>query len=123
MRPVICLSDYNTLKSLIANCPPHLKTKEIVQLSAELERAEITENDKSGNDVIKLNSIFEAEEVKSKKIWKLTLTLPEQANVKEQKISVFSPLGIALIGFKKGMTVKWNMPGGEKNIHIHNVIN
>jgi len=73
--------------------------------------------------VIRLNSSFEAEDVNTKKLWKLTVTLPQQANIKEQKISIFSPLGVALIGFKKGMTVKWALPGGMKTLKILNVIN
>lgn len=123
MKPVISNSDYTTLKSLIVNCPQHLKTKEIGQLMEELNKAEIVTDKKLGNDVIKLNSLFEAEDIVSKKSWKLMLTLPGDANLKEQKISVFSPLGVALIGFKKGMTIQWALPGGMKNIKIVDVVN
>lgn len=123
MKPVISTTDYNTLKSIIANYPPQLKSKEVGQLIAELGRADIVADDELGPDVVKLNSCFEAEDLAINKTWKLTLTLPAQANIKEQKISVFSPLGIALIGFKKGMTIQWAMPGGLKRIKILDVIN
>ncbi len=123
MTPVISSKDYHTLKTLITSYPDNLKSKEIGQLMEELERAEIVEEDQLDEDVIRLNSSFEAEDVLTKKLWKLTVTLPQQANIKEQKISVFSPLGVALIGFKKGMTVKWELPGGMKTLKILNVIN
>lgn len=123
MTPVISNKDYHTLKTLITSYPDNLKSKEIGQLMEELERAEIVEEDQLDEDVIRLNSSFEAEDVLTKKLWKLTVTLPQQANIKEQKISVFSPLGVALIGFKKGMTVKWELPGGMKTLKILNVIN
>jgi len=123
MKPVISTTDYNTLKSIIANYPPQLKSKEVGQLIAELGRADIVADDELGPDVVRLNSCFEAEDLAINKTWKLTLTLPSQANIKEQKISVFSPLGIALIGFKKGMTIQWTMPGGLKRIKILDVIN
>lgn len=123
MKPVISNTDYNTLKSLIANYPPQLKSKEVGQLIAELRRADIVADNELDPDVVRLNSCFEAEDLAINKTWKLTLTLPAQANIKEQKISVFSPLGIALIGFKKGMTIQWAMPGGLKRIKILNVIN
>lgn len=123
MKPVISTTDYNTLKSIIANYPFQLKSKEVGQLIAELGRADIVADDELGPDVVRLNSCFEAEDLAINKTWKLTLTLPSQANIKEQKISVFSPLGIALIGFKKGMTIQWTMPGGLKRIKILDVIN
>lgn len=36
----------------------------------------------------------------------------------KQRISVFSPLGVALIGFSKGDTVEWSLPGGLKKLKI-----
>ncbi len=123
MKPIISNKDYQALKTLITGYPDNLKSKEIGQLMEELERADIVDEEALDEDIIRLNSSFEAEDVATKKIWKLTLTLPQQANVKEQKISVFSPLGVALIGFRKGMTVKWALPGGMKTLKILNVIN
>lgn len=123
MKPVLSNTDYTTLKSLIVNCPQHLKTKEIGQLMDELNKAEIVNDKKLGADVIKLNSLFEAEDLATNKTLKFMITLPGEANLKEQKISVFSPLGVALIGFKKGMTIQWALPGGMKNIKIVDVVN
>lgn len=123
MKPIISHTDYNTIKSLIANYPSHLKTKEIGQLKTELERADIVEDEKLTDDVVRINSYFEAEDLATKKILRLTLTLPDQANLKEQKISVFSPLGVALIGYKKGMSIEWMLPGGAKTIKLLHVAN
>ena len=74
-------------------------------------------------DIIKLNSSFVVEDTGAKKAWSLKLTLPQEADVRQQKLSVFSPLGVALLGFKKGMTIQWQLPGGLKNLKILNVIN
>lgn len=123
MKPIISNSDYSTLKSLITNCPQHFKSKEIGQLAEELDRADIVADKKIEADIIQLNSRFEAEDIVTKKRWKLMLTLPAQANLKDQKISVFSPLGVALIGFKKGMVIQWTLPGGLKQIKILDVMN
>ncbi len=123
MKPVISYTDYNILKSLVTNYPAHLKTKEIGQLMDELASADIVDDSQMNDDIIRLNSYFEAEDVHTKRLFKLTITLPEQANLKEHKISVFSPLGIALLGFKKGMTIEWSLPGGRKTIKIVEVVN
>lgn len=123
MKPIIGQTDYKTLKSLIANCPAELKTIEIGKLYAELERADKVDDEKLGMDVIRLNSMFEVEDTASHKAWALKLSLPQEADVRQQKLSVFSPLGVALLGFKKGMTIQWQLPGGLKNLKILNVIN
>ncbi|HQE11910.1 MAG TPA: GreA/GreB family elongation factor [Flavipsychrobacter sp.] len=121
MKPIISHTDYNTVKSYIANCPTHLKTKEMNDLVTELDRAEHWEDEKVKEDVIQINSSFEVEDTASKKVMKFFLTLPQHADLKQRKISIFSPLGIALIGFTKGMTIKWALPGGEKLLKILNV--
>lgn len=123
MKPIIGTSDYKALKTLIANCPAELKTIEIGKLYAEIERAEKVEDHELGLDIIRLNSKFEVEDTAAKKAWSLKLTLPQDADVRQQKLSVFSPLGVALLGFKKGMTIQWELPGGLKNLKILNVVN
>ncbi len=123
MKPIISNTDYKVLKTLIANCPADLKTIEIGKLVSELERAEKVDDNELALDIIKLNSRFEVEDTEAKKAWSLKLTLPQEADVRQQKLSVFSPLGVALLGFKKGMTIQWQLPGGLKSLKILNVIN
>ncbi|MEQ8807665.1 MAG: GreA/GreB family elongation factor [Imperialibacter sp.] len=118
MNPIITKADHNTIKSLIANLPDHLKTAEIRQLTNELNRAQVVANDKIPKDVIRLNSYFEIEEINSKQQINFTVTLPNKANIAEKRVSILSPLGIALIGFRKGMTVQWTLPGGPKKLKI-----
>ena len=123
MKPIISNTDYNTLRSLVTTYPYYLGPKETGQLIDELNRAEIVDDQSIGKDIIRIDSYFEAEDSATKKILKLKLTLPAQANLKEQKLSVLSPLGVALIGYRKGMTVDWELPGGIKNIRILEVVN
>lgn len=121
MTPIISKSDYFTLKNYVMTCPPQMKTKEVGLLMEELEKAEVIEDDQISEDIIQINSSFEIEEVKAKKKMNFILTLPHQANLKDKKLSIFSPLGVALIGFRKGMTIQWNFPGGIKSIKINKV--
>lgn len=123
MKPIITNTDYNTIKNLIANCPQHLRSKELGQLNQELDKADIVSETSVDKDIIKINSLFEAEDVATCKKMKLKLTLPEEADIREKKISIFSPLGVALLGFRKGMTIQWTLPGGLKQIRILDVLN
>lgn len=123
MIPTINSTDFKILKTLIANYPVQLKTKEVGGLAIELERANVVDDDAINPDIIRLGSEFDAQDLDSKKIWTLTLTLPDEADMSKQRISVFSPLGVALIGFEKGDTVEWKLPGGLKKLKILSVKN
>lgn len=123
MKPIITNTDYNTLKSTMLHLSPTHKTKEVVQLMEELTRVTIVKDKEITPDVIRIDSYFEVAEENGKHAFKFTLTLPGNADIKEKRISVLSPLGIALIGFKEGMTIDCSLPVGNKKFKILKVVN
>ncbi len=44
------------------------------------------------------------------------------SNLKENKISIFSPIATALIGYKIGDEIEWIVPGGMTKIKIVELI-
>ena len=123
MKPIITASDYELINSVIENIPSHQKTKVVGQLNEELSRAQIVNESSISNEVIRLNSTFKIMDVNSNRLIEFTITLPDLADISKKKISVLTPLAVALIGFKKGMVIDWVLPGGPKKIKILNVIN
>ncbi len=123
MKPIITDTDYNTLKSVVLHLSPTQKTKEVVQLMEELTRVRVIKDKEITPDVIRIDSYFEVAEENGKHVFKFTLTLPSNANIMEKKISVLSPLGIALIGFKEGMTIDCALPAQNKKFKILKVVN
>ena len=121
MIPVIKQSDYNSITNLINNLPYYQKTREVDLMLAELKKAEVVADEDIKADVIQLFSRFEVEDTASEKTFTLSITPPNLANFKEKKISVFSPLAVALIGHRKGMTVEWQLPGGLMKLYIRSV--
>jgi len=97
------LSDFNKARLL-----KELKTAKIVKDLPE--------------DVVCLASQVEIREVTSKQTFTFQLVLPGEANMKYQKISVFAPIGVALLGYRTGSMVQWEMPSGLKTFEILNVI-
>lgn len=119
--PTLSLHDYTLLRELIKNNTDLRIEKEVKQLSTELDRAVVNKTEPVACDVIRINSLVEVEEEKTKSRLTIRIVLPQEANLKERKISVFAPLSIALIGFKKDDKVVWEMPSGVKNITITEV--
>ncbi|WP_228693584.1 GreA/GreB family elongation factor [Lunatimonas sp.] len=121
MTPILKKSDYETIKALIEGIHPTQRTKEVGTLQSELRRAKIVEDDKISQNVIQLGSYFEVREITSKRQLCLTLTLPGEANLQEQRVSILSPLGVALIGFQKGKEFEWQLPAGKRTFIIEKV--
>lgn len=73
-------------------------------LSAELARAELVNDEAIAPDVVTMHSkvrFVDADDGESRTYW---LVLPEEADVPDGKLSVLSPIGSALIGYRAGDT-------------------
>jgi len=97
--------------------------KNAEDLKAELKKAEIVSKDDLPIDVVKLNSRVTIKAEDKNEIMELMLVTPDKANIKEKKISVLAPIGTALIGFREGQKVKWQVPAGKRTFTILEVIN
>jgi regulator of nucleoside diphosphate kinase len=92
-------------------------------LQAELRKAKLVNKNELPHDVVRLNSRVKVKSDQKKDVMELTLVTPDKANIKEKKISIMAPVGTALIGFRQGQQVKWQVPAGKKTFTIIEVIN
>ena len=122
---ILTKTDYEILNSYVKNLQGmQVNEKEnFSKLSNELKKAEIIDDALLPANVVRLGSMVVVKDVMSNRDLTVTIVLPQQANIKEKKVSVLAPVGTALIGFKKGQTVSWNVPSGKKDFKIMNVIN
>ena len=123
MKPVLTEKDFQIIHDLIKNQSAIQQTKEIRYLAEELKKAKIVKDDKIGRDIVQLNSMVQIEDPSNNNVMDFQIVLPSQANLKDKKISILAPIGIALIGFKKNQVVEWNMPAGKKTMKIVDVVN
>ena len=75
------------------------------------------------DDVVRLNSEVQVKEESSGKVLELTVVTPDKADIKSRRISILSPIGTALLGFRQGQKVKWQVPAGLKTFRILEVRN
>jgi len=60
-----------------------------------------------------MNSEVEFRDDTTRKVQKVTLVYPEEADILQRKVSVLTPVGTALIGLENGQSITWATPGGE----------
>ncbi len=109
-----CIDEAKQLKSITVS--------ESEGLMKELNSAEILEPEKIPSNVVTMNSIVKISFLNSNKQIQFQIVYPRQANVREQKISIFSPIATALIGYKVGDEVEWIVPAGLTKIRIDEII-
>jgi regulator of nucleoside diphosphate kinase len=69
-----------------------------------------------------MNSVIEVSDCDTNKTMELRLVYPKEANFKLGKISVLSPLGTALLGYKVGSEISYAVPKGVKKMKISKIV-
>lgn len=109
-----CISDAKQFKSI--------SIVESERLMNELDSAKIVEPEAIPSNVVTMNSIVRLSFLNNNKQVQFQIVYPNQGNIKENKISIFSPIATALIGYKVADEIEWIVPGGLTKIRIDEII-
>ena len=91
------------------------------ELEAELARAEVLEPAEMPENVASLNKQVTFKVLETGKVFTKTLTAPDQVDKYEDSLSVFAPLGAALIGLSVGQSIQWKTNRGLQSVEIIHV--
>lgn len=92
------------------------------ELKQELERAVVVEDAALPADVVSIDAKVLLRDVQTNQSSVYTVVFPAQADPTRGRISVFAPLGTALLGYRAGDEVEWWMPGGLRRLKIEAVL-
>ena len=96
---------------------------EIAELEAILDNCEVIQDNDKNKDIVKMESVVVLHDVEFDEDIEYTIVGSSEADVFNNKISNESPLGTALIGKKKGDTIKVEAPVGEIEYTVVSVKN
>lgn len=109
-----CIDDAKQIRSI--------SNAEAEKLMKELDSAKIVTPEDIPSNVVTMNSIVRLSFLNSNKQVQFQIVYPDQANLKENKISIFSPIATALIGYKVADEIEWLVPAGPTRIRIDEII-
>jgi len=92
------------------------------KLQGELDRAHIVEPTAVPGDVVTMNSRVRFKDLDTTQDKVYTLVFPSEANLEQERISVLAPIGTAILGYRVGDTVEWQVPGGIKRVRIEEIL-
>ena len=121
-RIVVTRSDLKRLRAILGSRGESVRDREhLLDLSDELERAQVIRDDEMPSDVVTLQSQVRVRDRETGMASNYTLVSPAQADVSSGHVSVLAPLGTALLGYREGDEVEWQMPGGVRRLWIERV--
>jgi regulator of nucleoside diphosphate kinase len=90
------------------------------KLLDELESAKICDEADMPKDVIRFNTTIT---ISSQNGWhrKFKLVMPNESDAKNDKVSILTPMGAAVMGYAEGDSITWEFPSGEQKLTIEKI--
>jgi regulator of nucleoside diphosphate kinase len=114
--------DYKRLSLLIDDALNGVteQNNSLRSLHAELARATVVNAEEIPRDLVTMRSrvLITLDDVDKE----ISLVYPQEADRSTGKISILSPIGTAILGYRAGDVIDWLTPGGLKRIRIMKVL-
>jgi regulator of nucleoside diphosphate kinase len=120
---IITVNDYQRLMGFVElaslkNSMPVVTDRLIESLGT----AKVLPQKEIGRSIITMNARVKLKDLASKREAEITITYPQDAEPRERRVSVFSEIGLALLGRKENDIVSWRVPHGIGQFHVEKVI-
>lgn len=106
---VLSKRDYGMLSALVESQHPDV----VAGLEEEIGRATVVPETEVPRDVVAMDSLVKVLDLDSRGEIEYRLVFPHGANIREGRISILAPLGVALIGLRVGDEYEYLVPSGR----------
>lgn len=112
-RIVVSDVDYKRLSNLAEGA--HSRNPEVAEkLLAEMDRSQVVPTTSMPSNVVQMSSTVEFRSDRDQQR-SVTLVFPGEADILENKISILTPIGAALIGLSIGQSTTWTARDGRQH--------
>ncbi len=118
----ITLVDKERLRDLIEQKRFEMPTdgKSLQALEREIDRATVVESQTIAPDVVTMRS--RALLTINGEPREVALVYPQEADLTGRRLSVLSPIGTAILGYREGDRIEWDIPSGRAVVHIERLL-
>lgn len=92
------------------------------RLHEELGRAHVVPASDIPPEVVTMHSRLRLRDLDSGRDMVFTLVFPSDADLDQGKISILAPLGTAVLGYRRGDTFEWHVPGRVRRLQVEDVL-
>lgn len=109
---VISSLDLQRIEEILEK-PSQRHSAGFASLRAELARAHVLDPAEMPGDVVTMNTRAMVEDESGGGTREISLVYPREADSAANKVSVFAPVGSAMLGLRVGQSIEWQVPGGR----------
>ena len=121
-RSLLSSLDLDRIEALLAAIPASVFPNK-ARLQSELDRADVLAPEQMPATVVTMNSTVKFSIEETGKEFCLTLVYPRDMDGSTDRISIFAPVGSALLGLSVGDSLAWPGPGGKTmTVHVTEII-
>lgn len=120
---IVTNADMDRLNRLIRT-QHHLLFRDQQQLDLldqVLQNADVRPPNRIPKTVVRMNSSFLVRDLETREQELYALVFPEEADISRGLLSVLAPVGIALLGHRKGEVIEARVPGGIRRLRVEKV--
>jgi regulator of nucleoside diphosphate kinase len=100
-----------------------IRDSQVGFLARELDRANIVDPDAIREGIVTMRSLVDFWNGETGRMSRVMLVYPAEASVSENKISVLTPAGTALLGLSKGQCMPYEATDGAiRHLTVHSVL-
>jgi regulator of nucleoside diphosphate kinase len=117
---LITESDFERIQSLVESCRSQWREDlhQLDVLEEELDKAKIVKPADIPPNVVTMNSRVRVKDITAGREFVCQIVFPKDANSELNRISILAPIGTALLGYRSGSTVEWQMPSGKRRLKV-----
>jgi regulator of nucleoside diphosphate kinase len=121
---ILTAEDHQQLESLVDSDIMRLVSgsERLDELQFELNRAEIVQKDQVPPDVVTMNSTVQLRDLHTNEVDTYTLVYPDCADIANHRLSVLAPIGTAILGYRVGDIIRWQVPAGWRKLKVERII-
>ena len=114
-RITLSLDDYERLSALVTTAMVSVPALAEI-LGGELARAHVLSAGRCPQDVVTMNCEVLFRDDRTGRTQSMRLVYPREADISNNRLSVLTPVGAALIGVRVGESITWETPTGEMRL-------
>jgi len=117
-------SDMKRLKELVKVAREFSKEDEkyLKELDSELKICKVVKSKDIPSSVITMNSKVRLRDIDTQKEVVYELVFPDDADPDQDRVSVLAPIGTALLGYKVGEVIEWEVPAGIVKLKVEEIL-
>lgn len=115
--------DYARLEPMIRDAVASKSTPRelLCVLKSKIDQARVLEPGDMPADVVTMNSLVHVRDLETEEVEAYTLVYPGFADTTKNLLSILTPVGTALLGLRRGDTIKWTSGLGLGRLRVEQI--